>query len=313
LRPRWPQIARQRGLKTVLKVDDMYFYCRKVHLAHRDGSACSGPESLDKCHDCSLAGRGPAPAEDIASSFHLLAYRRALLREVFAGFDFVHTPSRFLERTHRQYGFDNPRLEVLPTGIQPFPVPPKVPDPGGRQRVTFLGNLERRKGILVFLRAVELYQAQLRERRKQAALRFAIHGGHFKDQLSQEVLRRVEQLEDTEYRGGFGPEDRGRIFAATDLAAMPSIGENYPFIIREALFAGVPVVATAIAGVPEIIAPGRNGFLVPPGDVGALVAVFWALQEDAGLLETLDATLFRPLTIEEDAVALSGRFIELVG
>jgi len=81
-------------------------------------------------------------------------------------------------------------------------------------------------------------------------------------------------LENATYWGSFTTEQRAQVFSEIDLLVMPSLGENYPFILREALYAGLPVVATAIAGVPEIIRDGENGFLIPPGDVEALADIF---------------------------------------
>jgi glycosyltransferase involved in cell wall biosynthesis len=55
-----------------------------------------------------------------------------------------------------------------------------------------------------------------------------------------------------------------------DLFALPSFTEGLPNVILEAFAAGIPVVATAVGGTPEIVEHGQNGFLVPPGDPIAL-------------------------------------------
>ena len=91
-------------------------------------------------------------------------------------------------------------------------------------------------------------------------------------------------------RGGLFTKRPGQIFSEIDLLVMPSIGENYPFILREALFANVPVAATEIAGVPEIIKDGKNGFLYPPGDVEALVSIFLKLAKKTNILKELTPT-----------------------
>lgn len=60
------------------------------------------------------------------------------------------------------------------------------------------------------------------------------------------------------------------VLDASDVFVLPSLWEAMPFAALEAMAAGLPVVATAVAGVPELVAEGETGFLVPPKDVNAL-------------------------------------------
>ena len=60
--------------------------------------------------------------------------------------------------------------------------------------------------------------------------------------------------------------------AAADLLCLPSHSEGSPNVVVEALASGVPVVATRVGGVPDLVADGVNGLLVPPADAHALSA-----------------------------------------
>ena len=64
--------------------------------------------------------------------------------------------------------------------------------------------------------------------------------------------------------------DLGNLLSAMDVFVLPSFWEGLPLVLLLALGAGRPVVATAIAGIPEVVRDGENGLLVPPGDVEAL-------------------------------------------
>jgi glycosyltransferase involved in cell wall biosynthesis len=63
------------------------------------------------------------------------------------------------------------------------------------------------------------------------------------------------------------------------LLVLSSRTEALPNVVLEAMAAGLPVVATAVGGVPELVAPGRTGWLVPPGDAPALAAALERLLD----------------------------------
>jgi colanic acid/amylovoran biosynthesis glycosyltransferase len=57
----------------------------------------------------------------------------------------------------------------------------------------------------------------------------------------------------------------------TSVFVLPSFAEGLPVVIMEAMALGRPVISTYVAGIPELVIPGENGWLVPAGDVQALV------------------------------------------
>jgi glycosyltransferase involved in cell wall biosynthesis len=70
------------------------------------------------------------------------------------------------------------------------------------------------------------------------------------------------------------------LLAAADVFALFSAYEGNPMALMEAMAAGLPVVATAVGGVPEIVAPGETGLLTPAGDCGAFAAALAVLAAD---------------------------------
>jgi glycosyltransferase involved in cell wall biosynthesis len=70
--------------------------------------------------------------------------------------------------------------------------------------------------------------------------------------------------------------------SAADVLVSCSLKEGLPLVLLEAMAAGKPVVATSVGAVPSVIVPGRNGWLVPPGDAAALgAALKEALTDEA--------------------------------
>jgi glycosyltransferase involved in cell wall biosynthesis len=70
------------------------------------------------------------------------------------------------------------------------------------------------------------------------------------------------------------------LYQQADLLCLPTRGDSTPWVVLEAMGCGTPVVANAVAGIPELLGGGRGGVVVPPGDIGALRRELWGLLED---------------------------------
>jgi glycosyltransferase involved in cell wall biosynthesis len=131
------------------------------------------------------------------------------------------------------------------------------PEPRSRI-VGAAGRLSPEKGFHLLIRAArDLIRAD-------PSLGFILFGdGPLRDKLA----RRIEQagLAGKFVLGGFR-DDLDGVLPFIDLFVLPSFSEGLPNVVLEAFAAGVPVVATAVGGTPEIIVHGVSGYLVPPGD-----------------------------------------------
>ncbi len=81
--------------------------------------------------------------------------------------------------------------------------------------------------------------------------------------------------------------DARRIIHACDLLVLASLLETQPLVITEAMASGLPVVVSEIYGIPEIVAEGETGYLVPPGDVRELAKALRKLIDDSALRERM--------------------------
>jgi glycosyltransferase involved in cell wall biosynthesis len=102
---------------------------------------------------------------------------------------------------------------------------------------------------------------------------------------------------------------------AADIFALPSYGEGFPNALVEAMALGLPSVATPVGAVPEIIADGGNGCLMPLGDAAALIVTISALAGDRAMREEMgrraQETVAERYTESRIAARLRGLYLEL--
>ncbi|MFZ4699219.1 MAG: glycosyltransferase, partial [Candidatus Methylumidiphilus sp.] len=124
------------------------------------------------------------------------------------------------------------------------------------------GRLSPEKGF------ANLVAAAAKVIREDPHIGFVIFGeGRLRGEIEQQID--ALGLADKVILPGFR-DDLDNYIPAFDLLALPSYTEGLPNVVLESLAAGVPVVATAVGGVPEVVQDGVSGYLVPPGDSDAL-------------------------------------------
>lgn len=120
----------------------------------------------------------------------------------------------------------------------------------------YVGRLSPEKGIRHLINAVALAR-----RGGCPAKLFIIGEGSEKDELR--VFARKEELKDHVVFAGF-QSDVAQVFPAMDVFVLPSLTEGTPMALLEAMAHGIPVIASAVGQIPEIIDSGKSGFLVQP-------------------------------------------------
>lgn len=173
------------------------------------------------------------------------------------------------------------RIEVLMNAV---PLPPledlrRADEP--RPTLLFLGEVARHKGVLELARAF----AQVTERLPRLELVYAGTGG-----AMEEVRQLVAELGlggRIVFTGWLEAQRKRAQFAGATMFVLPSYVEGMPMALLEAMSWGLPVIATAVGGVPEIITHDMNGLLIAPGDIAGLGAAILRLASDARLRQRL--------------------------
>lgn len=165
------------------------------------------------------------------------------------------------------------RIKVVHCGVDKARFPARQPLPAGPPRFVIIGRFVEQKGQLLALDAL----AQLCETHPDAHLTL-IGDGEMRTQIED----RIDALDLAARVTLTGWVDEARILEELNAAhalLMPSFAEGLPMVIMEAMAAGRLVIATYIAGIPELVQDGANGWLVPAGDVASLAGAMRALAE----------------------------------
>ena len=175
-------------------------------------------------------------------------------------------------------------LSVLPITTDDAPCASHAREDGRRGRgITFgfAARLEPLKGPLVLIDAFAAASRTLAD----VNLRIAGTGGQHR-----EAVARAERL-GVAGRCDFTPvytrpEQKSAFMCSLDVFVLPSLTEGTPNSIAEAMAHGLPVIATRVGGIPDVVTP-ETGILVPPEDAGALARAMSHMASDRSLCERM--------------------------
>lgn len=163
------------------------------------------------------------------------------------------------------------KLHVVHCGVEPEKFAPPSPSPKAGPHLVAIGRLTEQKGFSLLMEAVALSAPS------QPGLQLTLVGdGPMRPEI--EGLIKAKGLSGAVALAGW--QDEAGVQAAlakSQALILPSFAEGLPMVVMEAMAAGRPVIATAIAGVPELVVAGETGWLVPAGDPLALAEAIAAL------------------------------------
>jgi len=187
------------------------------------------------------------------------------------------------------------------------------PDPtrmeGGPLRIITVARLHYAKGYQFMIPAL----AFLRDR--GLAFHYRIVGaGPFESEIRKLVAeRRLESR--IEIMGSRSTDEIAELLRASDLFVLPSfgIGEGTPAAVCEAMSAGLPVVATTVGGLADMITEGVHGYLVPPSDAQALADAVARVAQDHKLRSQMSAAARAKAVEQYGCDAAAERILEKIG
>jgi glycosyltransferase involved in cell wall biosynthesis len=260
---------------------------------------------------------------DISFSFTAHAYDifidKLLLPAKLEAAFFVACISRFnidyLQKNYPEAGA-LARLELVHNGIDPGRFQPSPHPPGTPPRIIAVGRLVETKGFHV------LVEACARLRQEGVACSCMIVGEGPEGDRLQKMVADLRLEDRVELLGQLQPEELLPYFQRADILAMPACVRNndqdgIPTVLIEALAMEIPVVATRVSGIPELVRDGETGLLVNPDDPEALAAALARLLADDGLARRLAAAgrdlVVSEFNLQRSAARLLDLFQEAIG
>lgn len=265
---------------------------------------CAYPYDCERwrsgCGQCPYLDREPAAAGD-ATAWEWRAKRRVWdhLRPRFLA------PSEWLASLAREALGPNAAIRVVPNGLDTARFRPgdpvaarsilNLPEDGKRLILVSAQNLTLfRKGIDLLLEALK----QLPSRKRDLLVLLAVGA-------DGPVLARRAPVPVLDMGYLSDPEKQVAAYQAADVLAFPSRADNAPLILQEALACGLPAVAFATGGVPEMVQYGRAGILVANGDTRAFAQGLVRVVEYPELRRKLSAEARRIAVQNWDSVQVA--------
>jgi glycosyltransferase involved in cell wall biosynthesis len=320
------EAATRRGIPVAVSPMEFYFLCIQLTLMQSNGSLCSGPESDAKCARCRLEekrsvhimAQKTGPILDTAWGLirHTplvrrieqdLARRREHLMAALNQASLVICNSQFLIDKFGEFGFDTSRYIKIRQGLA-TDISTKarhIPRPGdGTLRLGYTGQIKPHKGVDLLVTAV------IESLRAGVKVSLDLWGNESEAQDYVSKLKsQAAPYPGIRFNGRYLGSQVWDVLSRLDSLVVPSRWyENSPNVILEAFEMGLPVVATRLGGMAELVQHDHNGLLFAPDDATDLQKMLYRLIDEAGLLERLKAGIPAVKTIDAEMREVMGAY-----
>jgi len=318
---------RSRGIPVVLTLHDYWMLCHRGQLLDLHLHRCENPRTCSACLPPE-AGVGRAGGTLAARAMHTIERvvpdgtarairqtaglvagavasertgraeadaRAAHMDAILGDVSQIVTPSRHVRDRFAAAGLDPARVIVSSNGIDTARFLMRPPRRPGPLRLGFIGGLTVSKAPHALIEAW---------RRLPTGAATVVMAGAFApyhgDASYRGTIDPLLSLPGVQAMGPVQHDEIPKLLSTLDVLVVPSIWEeNNPLTILEAFAAGVPVVASRIGGIPEIVSHGTNGLLFEPGNVDDLARALGRFVTEPGLRERLRGGIPRVRSLEE--------------
>jgi len=293
-----PEVAHAAGIPSVLTLTDYTLLCHRGQMFDSGLARCGGPHPPEICADCI---REPGPFDHpplkralvrvlahgiaavgglgrVVTTPDLLAREKAVAKMFGAVSSFI-APTENLRAVFERCGVPRAKLSTLVYAFDELPYEAvrraAKPHPA---RIGFFGQFAPHKGYGTLVRAFERLEAARGP--DDLGVELVLYGTPSAGRHRMYAERVLSKVRSNKIRVGeaFEPDEAPEVLSRlTALVAPSEWDENAPLALLQARAAGVPIVASDVPGIAEIVTHGVHGRLFPPGDVLALSDALFAV------------------------------------
>jgi glycosyltransferase involved in cell wall biosynthesis len=275
------RIAGRKNIKVVLTLHDHWGFCHKNTLIKLGTEICG---DYRKCAECL-----PFVKDEDGNQVPI-RLRRDFLAVALRSVDVFISPSQYLADAYIRAGFPPERFRVIWYGmdVRRFEKIAKVQD-GEHIRFSLVSYMGRHKGVHTLLEALPLLS-----RKRKVKINFVGEGAE-----RDSYERRARELgweKSVRFWGHVDNRSIERVYQETDVLVLPSVWpENQPVSITEAMASRIPVIASRIGGIPELVEDGNTGYLFEAGNTRDLAQKMSTFIEDPSQVNAFGENAFRKI------------------
>lgn len=323
------QIAHSFGIPVVVTLTEFWFMCFRLNLLTAIGEMCIGPETDDKCARCLAEDqrrfRAPAQyAPEVMDVFwsvarfmpfasgmkQTIARRRTILHETLNSADLVISPSRFLISKFEEFNFDTSRYVYIRHGLD---APAQPLNHANKSSVTglrlgYVGQIKYHKGVDLIIEAL----LPLLDEGHNISL--SLWGSKKETpEYAAELEARASNYPSIRWGGSYSGDQLWSVLSDFDALLVPSRWyENSPTVIAEAFTMGLPVIATRLGGMKELVEHEKSGLLFELNDASDLRQQIKRLVTEPDLLPRLRAGITPVPGVDDEIGAIYAHYQRLV-
>jgi glycosyltransferase involved in cell wall biosynthesis len=210
-------------------------------------------------------------------------FQRRLIRVILCKVDYLAVLSEKVKSIMIQF-FDESKLSVIPSTIS-------FSDYNKGEKI---GTFDSSKFYVLFVGGADPYRKGLKDIIEAAGkiisknnqINFVLTGGDNVIAAKLEV-NRLGLQNNFIFWGWIKPEEKIKLYNSVNILVLPSYNEGLPYVIIEALAAGLPIVASDVGGIPEVVINSENGYIIKPGDQESLAKYILKIKNDPNLYKRI--------------------------